>query len=153
MAIQTSTQVRGGSRNITEWVERQPPRGLTYYYRPQRSWAKVMFLQASVILSTGGGSASVHAGIPPPPPPRPETVTRHNPPTPLPPGADTPHPREAVQHTVNEQVRYASHWNAFLFGIIFAENCMEMKQIGLGRATHPPPPPILPLVTDKMGCV
>ena len=24
------------------------------YYRPQRSWAKVMFLQASVILSTGG---------------------------------------------------------------------------------------------------
>ena len=34
-------------------------------YRPQRSWGKVMFLQASVILSTGGGgSASVHAGIP-----------------------------------------------------------------------------------------
>ena len=27
-----------------------------------------MFLQASVILSTGGGSASVHAGIPPPGP-------------------------------------------------------------------------------------
>ena len=26
----------------------------TYHYRPQRSWAKVMFLQASVILSTGG---------------------------------------------------------------------------------------------------
>ena len=24
------------------------------FYRPQRSWAKVMFLQASVILSTGG---------------------------------------------------------------------------------------------------
>ena len=23
------------------------------YYRPQRSWAKAMFLQASVILSTG----------------------------------------------------------------------------------------------------
>ena len=36
-------------------------------YRPQRSWAKVMFLQAFVILSTGGGgSASVHAGMPPP---------------------------------------------------------------------------------------
>ena len=27
----------------------------TSHYRPQRSWAKVMFLQASVILSTGGG--------------------------------------------------------------------------------------------------
>ena len=38
-------------------------------YQPQRSWAKVMFLQVSVILSTGGrASASVHAGIPPPPP-------------------------------------------------------------------------------------
>ena len=31
-------------------------------YRPQRSWAKVMFLQASVILSTGGVSV---AGRPP----------------------------------------------------------------------------------------
>ena len=27
---------------------------LNSFYRPQRSWAKVMFLQASVILSTGG---------------------------------------------------------------------------------------------------
>ena len=27
---------------------------VTHFYRPQRSWAKVMFLQASVILSTGG---------------------------------------------------------------------------------------------------
>ena len=26
-----------------------------HFYRPKRSWAKVMFLQASVILSTGGG--------------------------------------------------------------------------------------------------
>ena len=36
------------------------------FYRPQRSWGKVMFLQASVILLTGGVSASVHAGIPHP---------------------------------------------------------------------------------------
>ena len=28
---------------------------LVDFYRPQRSWAKVMFLQASVILSRGGG--------------------------------------------------------------------------------------------------
>ena len=38
------------------------------YYRPQRSWAKVMFLQVCVILFTGGVSASVHtprAGTPP----------------------------------------------------------------------------------------
>ena len=28
---------------------------LTYYYRPQTKFAKVMFLHVSVILSTGGG--------------------------------------------------------------------------------------------------
>ena len=44
--------------------------------------AKVMFLHVSVILSTGGGSALLHAGIPPPHP-----RTRH------PPGADTHPPR------------------------------------------------------------
>ena len=33
-----------------------PTKGVLFaFYRPQRSWAKVMFLQASVILSTGGG--------------------------------------------------------------------------------------------------
>ena len=36
-----------------------------YFYRPQRSWGKVIFSQACVTLFTGG-SASVHAGIPPP---------------------------------------------------------------------------------------
>ena len=62
-------------------------------YRPQRSWAKVMFLQASVILSTRGVSASVHAGIPHPleqTPPRADTP--HRPDTP--PGADTPQSRQ-----------------------------------------------------------
>ena len=33
------------------------------YYRPQTKFAKVMFLHLSVILFTGGVSASVHAGI------------------------------------------------------------------------------------------
>ena len=37
------------------------------HYRPQPGWGKVIFSQASVILFTGGGSASVHAGIPRPP--------------------------------------------------------------------------------------
>ena len=63
-------------------------------YRPQRSWAKVMFLQASVILSTGGavcGRETPRRADPPGPdtPPR----TRH-PPGPDPPGPDTP-PLEA----------------------------------------------------------
>ena len=33
-------------------------------YHPQRSWGKVIFSQVSMILFTGEGSASVHAGIP-----------------------------------------------------------------------------------------
>ena len=37
----------------------------SHIYRPQRSWGKVMFLQASVILSTGGGST--WPGTPPGP--------------------------------------------------------------------------------------
>ena len=65
-----------------------------YFYRPQRSWGKVMFLQASVILLTGGMSASVHAGIPHPPgadPPQDQT------PHPL--GADTPQNRHPPEQT------------------------------------------------------
>ena len=72
----------------------------TTYYRPQRSWAKVMFLQASVILSTRGGSVSVHAGMPPPqeqtPPEQTPPGTRpprsRSPLGPHPPGPDPPHP-------------------------------------------------------------
>ena len=56
--------------------------------------AKVIFLHLFVILFTGGGSASVHAGIPPPPP-REQTLlpSRSRPPRgsrPLPPGKQTP---------------------------------------------------------------
>ena len=43
-------------------------------YRPQRSWAKVMFLQASVILSTGGFSSRENT------PPGRETPRQENPP-------------------------------------------------------------------------
>ena len=42
------------------------PTGKLSCYCPQRSWGKVMFLQASVMLLTGR-SASVHAGIADPP--------------------------------------------------------------------------------------
>ena len=99
-------------------------RSITYirFYRPQRSWAKVIFSQVCVKNSVhGGGSASVHAGIPhpadqthTPPPPR----TRHHPPRTrhtTPPGPDTPPPwtrhttppppppGRRLQHTVNER--------------------------------------------------
>ena len=33
-----------------------------FYYRPQRSWGKVIFWQASVILSTGGGVSAPGGG-------------------------------------------------------------------------------------------
>ena len=78
--------------------------------------AKVIFLHLSVILFTGGGSASVHAGIPPqiklhpartrqtpprPDPPRPGRPpwTRHH----HPPTRQTAPPRSRLQHTVYEQ--------------------------------------------------
>ena len=58
---------------------------VNYYNGPQRSWGKVMFSQACVILFTGEGvSASVHAGIHTPPPP----------------GADNP-PQSILGDTVN----------------------------------------------------
>ena len=60
------------------------------FYRPQRSWGKVMFSQACVILFTRGVSASVHAGIPPP--------LGADTPTP---GADTPLPQSMLGDTVN----------------------------------------------------
>ena len=64
------------------------PHSIRSHYRPQRSWGKVMFLQASVILLMGGVSASVHAGIHPP---RVDTPLEQTPPgSRHPPGADTP---------------------------------------------------------------
>ena len=116
-------------------MTRLKSRHKAHFYRPQRSWAKVMFLQVSVILSTGGGvSASVHPGIPcreqtPPgsrPPPEqtppgsrdPQEHTppgsRHQPQSRHPPGADTPPPREADSGIRSTTGRYASYWNAFL---------------------------------------
>ena len=55
--------------------------GLLYgsdYYRPQRSWGKVMFLQASVILLTGGGG-----GLP-------QCILGYHPPGPDPHWKETP---------------------------------------------------------------
>ena len=92
------------------------------YYRPQRSWGKVIFSQASVILSTGG---STWAGTPPGTrynPPR----TRYTPPgtrytpwdqvhTPVPPDQTPPPPSSACREIRATSGRYASYWIAFLF--------------------------------------
>ena len=58
--------------------------------------AKVIFLHLSVILFTGGVSASVHAGIPHPPPEQTPLQSRHppsrHPPKKTPPGSRHTHP-------------------------------------------------------------
>ena len=72
--------------------------------------AKVMFLHVSVILLTGGVSGET----PPPrdqgePPPR----TKETPPAP---GRHPPPRREEHCSIRSMSGRYASYWNAFLFG-------------------------------------
>ena len=104
-------------------------------YRPQRSWAKVIFYKrVSRILSTGGGegvclSACWDTPTPPPRPGRqppgpgrqPPGPGRHPPPEQTPPDqADYPPPgsrppRQADSSIRSTSGRYASYWNAFLF--------------------------------------
>ena len=62
------------------------------YDRPQRSWAKVMFLQASVILLTGGGLPQCMLGYTPweQTPPTSRHPHEQTPPHRHPPGTDTP---------------------------------------------------------------
>ena len=84
-----------------------------YYYRAQRSWAKVMFLQASVILLTGGCLPQCMLGYPPPRsrhPPGPDIPpwsrppqTRHPPRPDTPQDQTTPPPGSRLRHTVNER--------------------------------------------------
>ena len=77
-----------------------------YFYRPQRSCGQGYVFTRVCDSVNRGGSASVHAGIPP-----------------LPPGADTPPkqtpweqtPPEADSGIRSMSGRYASYWNAFLF--------------------------------------
>ena len=95
-----------------------------FFHGPQRSWAKVIFLQATVCPQGGGVSASVHAGISPRTrqPPGPGT---HPPPDQAPiPLEQTPWtrqtpPREAHFSIRSTSGRYASYWNAFLFSVAF----------------------------------
>ena len=90
-------------------------------YRPQRSWAKVMFLQASVILSTGGVCLSACWDTPLPPD---QTPLRPDPPETRPPPDQTSSPRdrpwEADASIWSMCGRYASYWNAFLFPLFLS---------------------------------
>ena len=124
---------------------------LTVYYRPQRSWAKVIFLHLSVILLTGGGTWSgtgvggvpgqVPGGVPGLVPggctwsgPRGVYLvwswggcTWSGPggctwQTPSPPGPGTPPGTRYPPGIRTTSGRYASYWNAFLFFNILKKN-------------------------------
>ena len=89
------------------------------FYRLQRSWAKVMFLQASVILSTGGGLPQCMLGY------------HHHPP---PPGADTPRSTPpGTRHPPWEQTLRSRHPPG-------SRNPSRSRHPP-GADTHPPPPP------------
>ena len=111
-----------------------------YFYRPQRSWGKVMFSQACVILFTVGGCLpqcmlgythppgadppgadkplpqSRHPLEQTPPSPGADTLPRADTPQPPPPGADTPH--RACWEIRSTRGQCASYWNAILFTCI-----------------------------------
>ena len=80
--------------------------GVIYFYRSQRSWGKVIFSHASVILFTGGLPQCMLGYCPPPqgpgkhPPPGPGTPSqgpgRHHPPPP-------PPEQSILGDTVNER--------------------------------------------------
>ena len=91
-------------------------------YRPQRSWAKVIFSQACVKNSVHGGGVCLSACWDTPwtrhPP-----GTRQTPPGPgRPPLDGEPLPWEADSSIRSTSGRYASYWNAFLFNLITARN-------------------------------
>ena len=114
-------------------------RSMIYFYRPQRSWVKVMFLQASVNLLTGGGvclSACWDARLPQtrqtPRPGRPpwdqaDPRTRQTPrdqadtpwdqADPLDQADPPPWTRQTPPSIWSMSGRYASYWNAFLLSL------------------------------------
>ena len=110
----------------------EPTRCSTMFYWPARknkictlgkSWAKVMFLQASVILSTGGGCLpqcmlGYHLREQTPPQSRPPG-SRHPilPPQSRPPWEQTPLSREADASIRSISSWYTSYWNAYLVNI------------------------------------
>ena len=122
MSLPSRSLSRWGLCRETPWeitkAGSMHPTGMLSCYWPQRSWAKVIFSQACVILSTGGegvclsacwDTSPLGADTPPgsrPPrsihPPGADTPPTRHPPGADPPGADPP-PGSRLQHTVYER--------------------------------------------------
>ena len=89
-----------------------------HFYQPQRSCGQgnIFTPVCHSFCSQGGGSVSVHVGIPPPPPSRPPLEPTH-----------TPLPREANSGIRSTCGRYASYWNAFLpfINICYCKNAFQ----------------------------
>ena len=100
----------------------------TYYYHPQTKLQKGNVFTS--VCQEFCPLGDVH--------PTGQTTPRQTLPVQTHPQADTP----LVRHPPGRHPqadgycsgRYASYWNAFFLGKIFAKNCMKMKEIGPGRA-------------------
>ena len=112
-----------------------------YYYHPQRSCGKVMFLHVSVTLFTGGSLSgnpprqrSPWTETPWTETPATETPQTEPPWTDTPSDIDPPDRDPPGQRPPNRTVtsgRYASHWNTFLFGNNFLlKTRWKIKEIG-----------------------
>ena len=139
-----------------------------FFYRPQRSWGKVMFLQASVILLTGGGGVCLSACWDTPPgadmPPVADPPWEQTPPqeqTPPPPSrhpleqTHRPNPHPPSEHAgeiLSMRGWYASYRNAILFTgrnkvvakVIFLHLSVILFTGGVSASVHagmPTPPP------------
>ena len=88
-----STNSVGGRRRGLNTRKSTIPPLVVIFYRPQRSWSKVIFSEACVKNSVhrGGGSATLHAGMHPPP-----RDQRQAPPPPMGPEAGTPPPAQCM---------------------------------------------------------
>ena len=107
---------------VTSWSLTQQVAGsilftvMTNFYRPQRSWGKVIFSETCVKNSVHKwGSAPLHAGIHAP---RSTPLQEQPPATPR-----SRHPqRSACWEIRATSGLYESYWNAFLFVTEFSEN-------------------------------
>ena len=88
-------------------------------YRPQRSWGKVIFSQASVILFTGGVCLSACWDTATPPQKEAPARKKELPLPRRPPCQGDDSPPEADSGIRSMSGWYASYWNAFLFYLSF----------------------------------